>query len=180
MKLTARQKAFVAEYLVDLNATQAAIRAGYAATTAEHQGARLLGNVGVAKAIREAMDRRAARLEIKQDDVLREILRLAMVDVTDAFDDSGKLRPLKQMPPDLRRAIASIEVESLSIEGRTLDDGADAPAVGTVTKLRFWDKPKSLELLGKHLKLFTDKLEVEGKVTLEQVVEAAVAKAAKP
>lgn len=168
MALTARQHRFVQEYLVDLNATQAALRAGYSEKTAEHQASRLLGNVGVKSAIDAALAARAARVEVKSDDVLRELLRLAMVDVTEAFDDAGKLRPLKDMPADLRRAIASIEVESqASGELRELDDGAQVQGDAvTVTKLRFWDKVKGLELLGKHLKLFTDRVEHSGAVSI--------------
>jgi phage terminase small subunit len=75
--ITPKQKRFVEEYLVDLNATQAAVRAGYSARTAEQQGARLLGNVKVAAAIQVAQSARSERLRLTQDDVLRGLHREA-------------------------------------------------------------------------------------------------------
>lgn len=146
MSLTPKQSAFVAAYLVSLNATQAAIAAGYSEKTAHSAGPRLLGNVDVKRAIDEALARRAERVEVKADDVLRELLRLATVDIGQAFDAEGKLKPLHEMPADVRRALAGVEVTS----------HAD---VGTLTKVKFWDKTRALELLGKHLKLFTEKVE---------------------
>ncbi len=147
--LTARQQAFVREYLVDLNATQAAVRAGYSPKTAEVQGSRLLRFVQVAAAIDEALKARAARVEASADDVLRELTRLALVDVGEAFDAEGRLLPLASMPAEVRRAIVSMETGALG-----------------VVKVRFADKVKSLELLGKHHKLFVDKVEHSGGVSV--------------
>jgi uncharacterized Zn-finger protein len=75
--MTPRQQRFVDEYLVDLNATRAAVRAGYSARTAEQQGARLLGNVKVAAAVQAALEARSDRIQISQDDVLRGLHREA-------------------------------------------------------------------------------------------------------
>ncbi len=72
--LTPKQAAFVREYLVDMNATRAAIRAKYSKRTAEQQGHRLLRNAGVAKAVASALQRRAERLELTQDTVVRGLL----------------------------------------------------------------------------------------------------------
>ncbi|MFB5761039.1 terminase small subunit [Paenibacillus medicaginis] len=83
MALTAKQKLFIKEYLVDLNATQAAIRAGYSAKTANEQGARLLANVSVQAAIQVAMDKRAAKLEITADMVLERWWAIATADPND-------------------------------------------------------------------------------------------------
>jgi phage terminase small subunit len=165
MPLTARQQRFVAEYLVDLNATAASVRAGYSAKTAPQQGPRLLQHPTVAKEISAALERRSARLEIKADDVLRELLRLARVDIGEAFDDEGKLKPLKEIPEDVRRAISGIEVDEL-FDGH----GENRMSIGVTRKLKFWDKTRALEMLGKHLKLFTDRIEVSGKLTLEQLL----------
>ncbi len=106
--MNAKQTSFVREYLVDLNATQAAVRAGYSAKTAEQIGSRLLRNVQVAAAVKQALDARGKRVEVKADDVLRDIARIAR-----------KAERRKQY--------------SAALKGR--------------------------ELLGKHLGLFTDKLE---------------------
>lgn len=152
-----KQAAFVAEYLVDLNATQAAIRAGYSRNSAESQGARLLTNAKVRAAVDAAMALRAERVEVKQDDVLRELLRVARTDISDAFDDKGRFRDFKDMPVDLRRAISSVETLE-EFEG----GGDNRVQTGQTRKVKFWDKVKALELLGKHLKLWTDKHEHAG------------------
>ena len=80
MCLTPKQARFVEEYLVDLNATQAAIRAGYSAKTAEVQGSRLLGNVKVAAAIREAQEARSERTGITQDEVIQGLKKEATLE----------------------------------------------------------------------------------------------------
>jgi len=86
-KLTDKQAAFVREYLVDLNATQAAIRAGYSERTANAQAGRLLANVGIREAIENAQAKRARRVEIKAEDVLRGV-----IEVTTQARDSGDLK----------------------------------------------------------------------------------------
>ena len=74
--LTPKQQRFVEEYLIDLNATQAAIRAGYSEKTANEQGSRLLANVSISEAIAEAQNKRAERTEITQDYVLTNIQKV--------------------------------------------------------------------------------------------------------
>ena len=86
-KLTDRQKEFVRQYLVDLNATKAAIRAGYSERTANAQAGRLLANVGIREAIENAQAKRARRVEIKAEDVLRGV-----IEVTTQARDSGDLK----------------------------------------------------------------------------------------
>lgn len=86
-KLTDKQTAFVREYLVDLNATQAAIRAGYSERTANAQAGRLLANVGIREAVENAQAKRARRVEIKAEDVLRGV-----IEVTTQARDSGDLK----------------------------------------------------------------------------------------
>lgn len=167
MSLGPKQHKFIEEYLKDLNATQAAIRAGYSSTGATSQGSRLLANRNVAAVIADTLKRRSERVEINADTVLRELLKIATTDIGEAFDELGNLRPLKDIPPDVRRAISGVEtVEEFA-------QGADGGKVvtGLVRKVKFWDKVKSLELLGKNLKLFTDVKEhrLDAK-TLEQLV----------
>lgn len=149
MALNLRQKNFVNEYLVDLNATQAAIRAGYSARTAEQQGPRLLGNVGIASAIAERMNARARRTEITQDRVLQEYARLAFIDPSKLFDESGRPLPIQQIDEDTRRAIIGVDVATV---------GNDQMGVGEVLKLRLADKRAALDSLARHLGMFNDKL----------------------
>jgi phage terminase small subunit len=160
--LTPKQTQFVKEYLVDLNATQAAIRAKYSKKTANEQGARLLANVSIAAAIQKEMDARSHRVNVTSDDVLRELLRLSLVDVTQAFDKDGRLLPIKEIPEDVRRAIAGIDLRT---QEASEDDEEDSPASEAV-RIKFYDKTKSLDLLGRHLKLWTDKQPLNVNVNL--------------
>lgn len=164
-ELEPRQERFCREYIIDLNGTQAAIRAGYAENSAQEQASRLLSNAMVKARVDELKLKRNDRLDIKADDVLREVLRLAMVDITQAFDENGNLKPIKDIPEDVRRALSSIEVDEL-FEG----SGKDREHVGRTRKVRFWDKVKSLELLGKHLSLFKDRVEHSADESLERMI----------
>ncbi len=157
--LNAKHARFVAEFLVDLNATQAARRAGYSSKTAKAQGSRLLTNAAIAAAIAEGQKARAERTEVKADDILRELMRLAFGDIGPVFDEEGQLRPLHELAPEVRRTISSIEHTAMGSE--------EQPRF--VSKVKFWDKTKALELLGKHLKLFTDKVEHSGAVSIAVV-----------
>lgn len=170
MPLSAKQQRFVAEYLKDSNATQAAIRAGYSKTNARNTGSRMLTIADVASAITKHVQQAG----ITADVILGELLRIARVDIGQAYDPSGYLLPLKEMPEDVRRAIAGIDVEEM-FDG----SGEERRRVGNVVKVKFWDKPRSLELLGKHLKLFTDKLEHSGNVSVNVVDPYALPHGAK-
>ena len=158
-ELTPKQRAFVREYLKDSCAAQAAIRAGYSAKTAESQGSRLLRNAKVLAAVEagQAALEEAVQDEVRVEvsEVLRELRRLAFSDIGQGVGERGGVLMLKDMPEDFRRAISSIEVEEL-FAGK----GEERVQVGTVTKLKLWPKDKALELLGKYLKLFTDKVEL--------------------
>lgn len=168
MALTPKQNRFVAEYLVDQNATQAAIRAGYPARTARSVGAENLAKPYIKQCISEALERRNSRVEVKSDDVLRELLRVMSVDLGKAFDEDGRLLNIREMPEDVRRAVAGFEVEAL-FEGA----GRDRMEVGTTTKVKMLDKVRAIELAMKHLGLLQEKVKLEGTVTLEQLVEAS-------
>ncbi len=147
MSLTARQARFVAEYLIDLNATQAAIRAGYSEKTAEQQGPRLLGNVGVAAAIHSAQAKRAQRTEITQDRVLKELARIGFA--------------------DLRKAVTWGEAGVVLVDSAKVDEDT-ALAVSEVSqgpnglKIKMHDKLAALEKIGRHLGMFKDGAEDQG------------------
>lgn len=157
-KLTAKQAAFCAEYLIDLNAAQAAIRAGYSEATAKEIGFENLTKPHIQLEVQKLMAERGERTEITADAVLRELLKVARVDIGEAFNDDGGLKSMKDIPENVRRAIAGVDVLE-EFAGR----GEDRVQIGYTKKLRFWDKIRALELLGRHLRLFTDKMEVTGK-----------------
>ncbi|MDP3552641.1 terminase small subunit [Methylocystis sp.] len=152
-KLTPKQAAFVENYLLDLNATQAAIRAGYSKRTANEQAARLLANVSVAAAIAEAMRLRAERNDVSADRVLRELARIAFFDVGKAFTPEGTLKPLSEMDEDTRRAIAGLEVSALYEDGEQ---------IGALSKIKLGDKIRALDLIGRHLGMLDSKITVRG------------------
>jgi phage terminase small subunit len=158
-----RQEKFCLEYLKDMNATQAAVRAGYSRRTCEVQGPRLLGNVRIAARVQQLLQKRNEKLELKTDDVLRELLRIATVDVSKIYGPDGLLLPIHEMPEDVRRAIAGVDVLS----------HGDGETVWTTKKVRFWDKTKALELLAKVLKLLTENVNVSGSLNLEQLLAKA-------
>ena len=108
--LTFKRARFVEEYLIDSNATQAAIRAGYSPHTAESQGCRLLRNVKVSAAVAEAQDRQAARGLALADDVVDGMRTLAYTDRTGMFDANGNIRPVDEWPEDLRYCVEGLEV----------------------------------------------------------------------
>lgn len=155
MKLTPKQERFVKEYLIDLNSTQAAIRAGYSAKSADKIGSQLLGKTRVAEAIEVEKEKRGERLDIKADRVLQEIARLAFSDLRKAIQPGGGLLDLDQLDDDTAAAVASVEViEEKDREGNT---------IGFTKKLKLWDKPKAIDLACKHLGLTKEKFELTGK-----------------
>lgn len=166
--LNDKQARFVEEYLVDLSATQAAIRAGYSARTAYAQGSRLLSHVEVAAAIRTAMDARAARTEITQERVLTELAKIGFADVRRLFTPTGGMVPPSDLDDDIAPAVSSIEVVERPI--RNADGEIE---VEHVRKVRLNDKLGALTQIGRHLGMFLDKVELSGRIGLADRLDAA-------
>ncbi|WP_298966159.1 terminase small subunit [uncultured Roseibium sp.] len=160
MALTDKQARFIEEYLVDLNATQAAIRAGYSEKTANEQGSRLLANVKVSDAIAEAQKERSERTQITQDRVLLELARLSFSDLRKCLTPSGHLVDPQDWDDDTAAAISSLEV----VTNRTSEKDADGKTPVEYThKIKTWDKNAALEKLSKHLGLYApEKKEISG------------------
>lgn len=151
--LTARQSRFVDEYLIDLNATQAAIRAGYSAKGANATAARLLANVSIQAAIQERMKKREERTEITQDRVLQELARIGFADLREVFTNTGNLRRPEEWSNALGAAVSSVEVV-VRPSGEFDEDGR--PQVEHVHKIKLWDKNSALEKIARHLGMFAD------------------------
>ena len=147
-KLTEKQQRFVEEYLIDLNATQAAIRSGYSAKTADVQGSRMLANVKVQQAISEIMANRSKRTGVNQDRVVQELARIAFVKMTDVVNADGEIRP-DASDDDLAC------IESVKYKRSDTDTGSSEER-----EVKIASKLKALELLGKHLGMWNDKLDV--------------------
>lgn len=150
--LTPKQQRFVEEYLIDLNATQAAIRSGYSEKTAAAIGAENLIKPNIAKAIEKAQNKRTEQTQIDAAYVLKRLVEIDQMDVLDIMDDDGNVKPLRDWPKIWRQYISNIETISM-------DDGE-----GWLKKIKWPDKVKNLELLGKHVSVgaFKDKVEHTG------------------
>lgn len=154
--LNQKQNTFVAEYLVDLNATQAAIRAGYSEKTAYSIGQRLLKHVEIQNAIQKAMKEREERTEITQDRVLKEYARIAFFDPRKLFDDRGFPLEISEIDDDTAAALAGLEV----VEGKEGEKDC------YIIKYKITNKLGALDSLAKHLGLFDGKQETGDKVTV--------------
>jgi phage terminase small subunit len=153
--LTPKQARFVGEYLKDLNATQAAIRAGYSERAARQAGYQLLTNSDVAIAVQQGQARQLESAELSAARVLEEYRRLAFSDIRSFFDEQGNLKPIHQLTPEQGSCLASMEV---IIKNAEAGDGQ----TDRVHKFRVWDKTKALTDLAKHFALLTEKVEHSG------------------
>ncbi|MFG1243644.1 terminase small subunit [Xanthobacter sp. V7C-4] len=153
--MTPKQRVFVREYLVDLNATQAAIRAGYSPRTAVKIGSENLLKPDIAREIQRAMDERAARTGVTAERVLQEIAKLAFLDIRKAFNPDGSMKPLDQLDDETAAAIAGLEVSE------ELDEGGEVVRA-RLKKLKLSDKIGALTLLARHLGMLNDKLTLKG------------------
>lgn len=147
-QLSEQRQRFVDEYLIDLNGTQAAIRAGYSVKTAQEQASRLLSNVMVQQAIAKRMAERSKRTGINQDRVVLELAKIAFVKMTDIVDDHGRIKGTAT--DDDLACIESIKYKE-----------SDNEFGGSVEReVKIGSKLKALELLGKHLGMWNDKVDL--------------------
>lgn len=152
--MTKKQKRFIEEYLIDLNATQAAIRAGYSPDTAKSIGSENLTKPDIKAQIAKAMAERSRRTGVNADRVVMELAKIAFVNANDVIDtETATLKP-DALPEDTA-AIQSVKVKTFG------EDGLER-------EIKMADKLKALELLGKHLGMFRDKLEVSGTLETEK------------
>ncbi|UEH06680.1 terminase small subunit [Pseudomonas sp. HN8-3] len=160
MALTQKQRLFVDEYLIDLNATQAAIRAGYSKRTAGQIGDENLKKPQIAQAIKEAMDSRSQRVQINADYVLNRLVEIDQLDVLDILRDDMSFKPLSEWPKGWRQYLVGFDIAEM-FEG----SGEDRSMVGLMKKIKWPDKVKNLELLGKHVAVSAFREQVEVNVT---------------
>lgn len=155
-KLTDKQKKFIDEYLVDLNATQAAIRAGYKEKAAYRTGAENLRKPQIQEEIQKRMEERQKRTEITQDMVLQELAAIAFARATDYVsvrDGMVQVKDTDQLSDSQIAAIAGIKETQNGIE------------------VKLGSKEKTLELLGRHLGMWNDKLDMAGDMDMKIVVD---------
>ena len=164
-RLTEKQKRFIEEYLIDLNATQAAIRAGYSVNRASELGYQLLHKTTVSEAIQKAMAKRSRRTGITADRVLTELAKIGFSNAADIINFNSAEVNQNASADDLA-CIQSVKVKTSYSETGEM----------TEREVRLYDKKASLELIGKHLGMFKDKVEVSGAletstVKLESILE---------
>jgi len=165
MALTAKQRRFVEEYLVDLNATQAAIRAGYSKKTAQVQASRLLSNVMVLAAIQAAQERRSKRTEITQDMVLRELAKIGFSDIRKIvrWGNTTMVATFNDAGEEVMETC-----HGLALIGADEIDDSTAAAIAEISegreglKIKLHDKKGALVDIGRHLGMFKDKVEHSG------------------
>lgn len=152
--MTKKQKRFVEEYLIDLNATQAAIRAGYSPDTAKSIGSENLTKPDIQARIAKAMAERSKRTGVNADRVVAELAKIAFVNAEDVIDaETATVKP--NAAREDTAAIQSVKVKTFG------EDGLER-------EIKMADKIKALELLGKHLGMFKDKVELSGTLETEK------------
>ena len=159
--MTDAQKRFCDEYLIDLNATRA-YKVAYSRCkkdeTASVNGSKLLRNTKVQEYISRKQKEIEKRTEVTQDRVIKELAKIAFLDIRKLYTDNGQLKNVADLDSDTAGAISSLE---------TLEEydgyGEDREKIGDTQKVKLLDKTKALELLGRHLGIFNDKLDVNVK-----------------
>ncbi|GLO24240.1 terminase small subunit [Pseudomonas putida] len=153
MAMTVKRHRFVAEYLKDLNATQAAIRAGYAKKGAKDQAYQLMQLPEVAQAIEQAMGDRSKRLKVDADYVLQRLVEIDQLDLADIFDLDGKLLQVRQWPLIWRQMVKEVDMKT--------------------GKVKFHDKLRALELIGKHVNVnaFREQVNHTGEINFTDMTD---------
>lgn len=151
-QLTDRQELFCYEYLIDFNATKAAIRAGYSASSASVSGSWNLSNASVSQRLQELLEERKARVAVSSDYVLQRLIAIDCLDVADILDEEGNILSIKDWSEDWRKSIAAIDIAEVKT------------ANALVKKIKLPDKLKNLELIGKHINIsaFRERMELPG------------------
>lgn len=152
--MTQKQKRFIEEYLIDLNATQAAIRAGYSPDTAQQTGSENLSKPVIRAQIDRAMAERSKRTGVNAERVVQELAKIAFVNAAEVIDPKTATVKEDALPEDTA-AIQSVKVKTFG------EDGLER-------EIKMADKIKALELLGKHLGMFKDRIELSGGLDTEK------------
>jgi len=169
-KLTDKQKRFGDEYLVDLNRTQAAIRAGYAANSANEQGSQLLAKPAIQHYIQERQKQIKDKLEITQEMISREYAKIAFIDIRKFYDANGRLLLPHELDDDAAASLAGIDVDEIW----GYEPQAEAKVkIGETKKIRMHSKQAALDSLAKHVGFF-EKDNEQNKPTAVVTVEVVI------
>jgi len=172
-EITDKMRQFVDEYLIDMNGTQAAIRAGYSEATAQEQSSQLLDRPDIRELVEQRQKDRIDRTQISQDLTVNELKAIALSDIADfvIVKEGGVIeqRPFNELKKEQTRCVKKIRQTvrtAQSSDGTVIHQTA-------VLELELYDKVKSLELLGRHLGIFNDRLTLDEALPLQIVFEVA-------
>ncbi len=157
-RLTAKQKRFIDEYLIDLNATQAAIRAGYSPSSAREIGYENLNKPHIRARVDKAMAERSRRTGINAERVIIELARIGLINPGNLINFKEATVKGDATEDDLA-AVQSVKVKTIPTEDGDIIE----------REIRLYDKNRALELLGRHLGMFTDKFNISGDVAIKIV-----------
>lgn len=160
------EEKFCHYYLVNRNGTDAAIKAGYSRKVAASEACILLRQHNIRLRINELIKKQLDKVDLKTSTIIRELMNSAMVNITDAYNEDGTIKPLHEMPESLQKAIISIETEEIYT-----GSGEERRAVGQARKIKIHDRVSSLKLLGQHLKMFTDVMQIENLDGLAEAIK---------
>jgi phage terminase small subunit len=162
-----RQELFAQNVAKGMPAYEAYLEAGYKPNTKEETtrgcASRLRSNAIIAARILELQKKGTEKALVEIADVVKGFLRIANADIGDAFDEHGKLKPIHEIPKELRLAMNGIDIEEII-------DRQTGALDGYTKKFKLAEKTKALEALGRYLKMFTDKVEHTGTFTIEQLI----------
>ena len=159
-KLTLKHEMFCEEYLIDLNATQAAIRAGYSKKTAQRIGSENLSKPLIQHRIEELKTKRSDSVSLDAKYVLNRLIEIDSLDVIDILDDSGNMKAIRDWPKSWRTSISGLDIQ----------DMLQADTASVIQKIKWPDKLRNIELLGKHVDIqaFNDKATIENTHTIKK------------
>ncbi|EBJ9927690.1 terminase small subunit [Salmonella enterica] len=168
--ITAMQEAYAQEYTkCPENQTQAAINAGFSPNTAAVKASVMMRDERIQKRIAELMEERNKRLRVSADYVLLRLVEIDQMDVLDILNDDGSLKPIREWPKIWRTTLSGFDLSSTIMN-------MNEDSIETILKKIKWpDKVKNLELIGKHVDVnaFKERLEVSGTVTIADRMAAA-------
>ena len=178
-KLSAKQERFCQEYMVDLNAAQAAIRTGYSERSAKVKGCQILSMPHIKARIKELKSKRIARVEANADYVLRRLIEIDELDVSDILDANGNILAVSDWPQSWRRTVSGVDVSEL-FDG----SGDERKVAGLLKKIKWPDKLRNLELLGKHIDVGAFRETIDhnhsGEIEVRSITRRVVDPAAQP
>lgn len=173
-KLGPQHKKFVLEYLKDHNAKAAAIRAGYSEKTAGQKAYNLIRDPLVVEYLAEQTQERNERVKVDADFVLEEIVKIHEMDLADILNPDGSIKSIADWPKIWRQMVSAVDLAEM-FEG----SGDQRQIVGILKKIKWPDKVKNLEMMGKHVNIqaFKDRIEHEGSIeNLTPVVNISLTK----